>query len=121
MIPIAAIVVGGSVAMLNVWVNHRRTQQMLEQWHKERMTAMEKGLPLPEIAASLLGDGDTPTRALRSGISLVLVGVVVYFAIAEGIDEGLALFGLIPSAVGIANLLYAALLFWRKQAVSANA
>jgi hypothetical protein len=119
LIPIVAIVFGVSAGMHYTWLNHRRNQQMLEQWHKERMTAMDKGLPLPEIPASLFADIDT-LGALRNGISLVLVGVIVYFAIAKGVDEDLALFGLIPSAVGIANLLYAALLWRRKQAQPPN-
>jgi hypothetical protein len=112
-----AIVFGVSAGMLNVWVIHRRKQQVLEQWHKERMAAMEKGLPLPEIRADLVGD-ETPSvaRSLRSGISLVLIGIVVYAATARGIDEDLALFGLIPCAVGVANLIYAAIISRRKQA-----
>jgi hypothetical protein len=116
MIPIVAIVIGGSAGMFNVWVSHRRKQQLLEQWHKERMVAIEKGIPLPEIPANLLdADALSPERALRTGLSLVLVGVIVYVAMARAIDEDLALFGLIPSAVGIANLLYAALLWRRRQ------
>jgi hypothetical protein len=116
MIPIVAIIAGASISMFNVWLNHRRKQQVLEQWHKERMTAMDKGLPVPEIPAELFADIDT-LAALRSGISLVLVGVVLYFAIAEGLDETLAWFGLVPTAVGVANLLYAVLLLRRKQRV----
>jgi hypothetical protein len=119
MIPIVAIVFGASAGMLNVWLNHRRKQQVLEQWHKERMTAMEKGLPGPEIPAALFADIDR-LAAIRTGISLVLVGGVVYIGIAQGVDESLAWFGLIPAAVGIANLLYAALLWRRKQVVSPN-
>lgn len=111
-----AIAFGVSLAMLNVWVVHRRKQQMLEQWHKERMTAMEKGLSLPEVPAQLFSDADTSSaRLLRSGISLILIGIVVYVATARAIDEDLALFGLIPCAVGVANLIYAALLSRRKQ------
>jgi hypothetical protein len=111
-----AIAFGVSLAMLNVWVVHRRKQQMLEQWHKERMTAMEKGLPLPEVPAHLLSDADTSiARLLRNGISLILIGLVVYFATYRALDEDLALFGLIPCAVGVANLIYAALLSRRKQ------
>ena len=112
-----AIVFGVSPGMLNIWVAHRRQQQLLEQWHKERMTAMEKGLPLPDVPAQLLGDGDTSiARLLRSGISLILIGIVVYVATARALDEDLALFGLIPCAVGVANLIYAALLSRRKHA-----
>jgi hypothetical protein len=120
MIPIVAIVFGAAVSMFNVWVNHRRKQQMLEQWHRERMAAIEKGIPLPELPASLYAlDSLSPARALRNGISLVLIGALLYVAMARGIDEDLALFGLIPGAVGFANLLYAALL-WRRQQMVPN-
>jgi hypothetical protein len=115
MIPIVAIVFGVSAGMWGVWLSHRRKQQLLEQWHKERMVAMEKGLPLPEVPVKLFGEDD-PLAVLRSGISFVLIGIVVYVALAKGVDEDMAWFGLIPTAVGIANLLYAALLWRRKQA-----
>ena len=50
---------------------------------------------------------------MRSGITLTLVGVVLYLGIRQFIDENMALFGLIPSAIGVANLVYAAVL-WRR-------
>jgi hypothetical protein len=46
-----------------------------------------------------------------------LIGIVCYVAMTKGVDEDMAWFGLIPTAVGIANLLYAALLWRRKQVV----
>jgi hypothetical protein len=102
--------------MLNVWVVHRRKQLMLEQWHKERMTAMEKGLPLPDAPAHVFNDAEmSSVRLVRNGISLILIGIIVYIATARALDEDLALFGLIPCAVGAANLIYAALLARRKQ------
>ena len=116
-----AIVFGVSAGMLNIWVSHRRKQQVLEQWHKERMSAMEKGFPLPELPSNLFGDdAASGVRALRSGISLILIGIIVYIATARAIDEDLALFGLIPCAVGLANLIYAAILWRRKQVAAAN-
>jgi hypothetical protein len=110
-----AIVFGVSAGMLNIWVSHRRKQQVLEQWHKERMAAMDKGLPLPELPINVLTD-DTPSamRSLRTGISFVLIGAAVYVATARALDEDLAFFGLIPSAVGVANMIHAALLWRRK-------
>jgi cadmium resistance protein CadD (predicted permease) len=45
---------------------------------------------------------------------LLLIGILLFFAInTAGGREG-ALFGLIPAAVGIANLLYAAIQ-WKKE------
>ena len=49
---------------------------------------------------------------------LTLIGILLFFAIdVSGGREG-ALFGLIPAAVGIANLVYAAIL-WKKEKAEA--
>jgi hypothetical protein len=113
-IPIIAIVMGIGLAMMAVWSDHRRKAQLLEQNHRERMHAIEKGAELPPIPANLVGAGNGPATAsaaksLRSGIMLTLIGILLFIAIkaADG-DEG-ALFGLIPAAVGVANLVYAAI------------
>ena len=45
---------------------------------------------------------------------LVLIGIVLFFAITVVGAEEAALFGLIPAAVGVANLVYAALQ-WDKE------
>ncbi|HPF27165.1 MAG TPA: DUF6249 domain-containing protein [Steroidobacteraceae bacterium] len=117
LIPIVAIVFGVSAGMLGSWFSHRRKQQGLEQVHKERMVALEKGLPMPDVPAGLLGSNDGPTAAsaLRNGIMLTLIGVLLYFALARVADENVAIFGLIPAAVGVANLLYAWMLARRER------
>jgi hypothetical protein len=119
LIPIVAIVMSIGIAMVYVWSEHRRKSQLLEQNHRERMHALEKGIELPPLPANLVGAGNGPStssaaKSLRSGIMLTLIGVLLYFAIdvADG-SEG-ALFGLIPAAVGIANLVYAAIQ-WDKE------
>jgi uncharacterized membrane protein YkvI len=118
-IPIVAIVMGIGIGMLAIWSEHRRKAQLLEQNHRERMHAIEKGLELPPLPAGLIGVSNGPATAsavksLRSGIMLTLIGIILYFAIdMVGADEA-SLFGLIPSAIGIANLVYAAIL-WNKE------
>ncbi|MBK6597971.1 MAG: hypothetical protein IPG25_08815 [Proteobacteria bacterium] len=109
LIPIVAIVFGVSAGMLGTWLSYRRKQQVLEQFHKERMAALDRGLPLPDVPGNLLGDNDVPTpaRVLRNGVMLTLIGVVLYFALAQVANSDVALFGLIPAAIGVANLLYA--------------
>lgn len=118
-IPIVAIVMGIGIGMLAIWSEHKRKAQLLEQNHRERMHAIEKGLELPPLPANLVGmptgngpSTATPAKSLRSGIMLLLVGVILYFAIRQFTYEG-ALFGLIPAAVGVANLVYAAIR-WNK-------
>ena len=112
---ITPVVLGIGAGMLPVYLSHRRKELLLRNAHSERMMALEKGMPIPEMPADLV-DLDTPNAAgsMRSGLALTLVGVVLYFAIRQFIDEDMGLFGLIPTAVGIANLVYAAVL-WRRE------
>ena len=123
-IPIVAIIMGIGIGMLSIWSDHKRKAQLLEQNHRERMHAIEKGLELPPIPANLVGGSNGPATAsaaksLRSGIMLTLIGILLYVAIdVAGGKEG-ALFGLIPSAIGIANLVYAAIQ-WNKEKESAG-
>ena len=117
-IPIVAIIMGCSIAIVSVWGEHKRKSQILEQNHRERMNALEKGVELPPLPMNLANDSTpataTPAKSLRAGIMLVLIGAVLYFAIDRiGASEA-ALFGLIPAAVGIANLVYAAIQ-WNKE------
>ena len=118
-IPIVAIVMGIGIGMLAIWSEHKRKSQLLDQNHRERMHAIEKGIELPPLPPNLVGMTNGPSTAsaaksLRSGIMLVLIGILLFFAIGvSGGEEG-ALFGLIPAAVGIANLVYAAIQ-WNKE------
>jgi hypothetical protein len=117
-IPIVAIVFGIGIAMLGLWTDHQRRTQKLEHLHRERMAAIEKGVPLPATTEDRDRGDDkwsNPARMLRSGILLLGLGIILYFAInAAGGSEG-ALFGLIPSALGLANLAYAGVLFSRER------
>jgi hypothetical protein len=118
-IPIVAIIMGIGIGMLSIWSEHKRKSQLLEQNHRERMHALEKGIELPALPPNLVGYSNGPATAsaaksLRSGVMLLLIGILLFFAIdVAGGREG-ALFGLIPAAVGIANLLYAAIQ-WKKE------
>jgi hypothetical protein len=118
-IPIVAIVMGISVAIVSIWSEHKRKAQLIEQNHRERMLAIEKGIELPPLPANLVGMSNGPSTAsaaksLRSGIMLVLIGILLFVGIGvAGGKEG-AIFGLIPAAVGVANLVYAAIQ-WEKE------
>lgn len=123
-IPIVAIVMGIGIGMLAIWSEHKRKAQLLEQNHRERMHAIEKGLELPPLPANVVGSSNgpstaTPEKALRSGVMLVLIGVILYFALRRVGAEEASLFGLIPAAIGVANLFYAALL-WKKGRLAAS-
>jgi hypothetical protein len=121
-IPIVAIVMGIGIGMLSIWTEHKRKAQLLEQYHKERIVALEKGLPLPELDRKLvaLDESEPPTaaRAYRNGLMLLLIGIILYFGLDELLGIRFSLFGLIPAAVGVANLLYGVLL-QRKESAAA--
>jgi Ca2+/H+ antiporter len=112
LIPIVAIVFGVAAGMLATWAAHRRKEQFLQQVHKERMAAIERGIPIPELPRGLFDQNEQPTvaRSLRTGIIMLLIAVILYFAIDSVGASEVALFGLIPGAVGIGNLFYARML-----------
>jgi hypothetical protein len=121
-IPIVAITLSLGFAMLGLWTDHQRRSQKLEHLHRERMAAIEKGIPLPQNPEADRPDDKkaNPARMLRSGVLLLSLGIVLYFAIdAAGGREG-ALFGLIPGTLGLANLAYAAALFRKERDVAAQ-
>ncbi len=109
LIPVVAIVFGVSAGMLATWATHRRKEQFLQHVHKERMAAIERGIPIPELPRGLFDQNEQPTvaRSMRTGIIMLLIAVILYFAITTAGAADIALFGLIPGAVGIGNLFYA--------------
>jgi len=123
-IPITAIVMGIGIGMLGLWTDHKRKSQMLEQLHKERMAAIEKGIELPPMNADPYTERPAstvanPARILRNGVFMVAFGIVLYFALdTVGASEA-AVFGLIPATIGLANLAYAAVLFDKERKAEA--
>lgn len=116
LIPISAIVMSLGIGMLGLWADHKRKSQVLEQTHKERMAAIERGVTLPPANIDLLtskpvGNVANPARILRNGVFMVSLGIVLYFALNTVGAEEAAVFGLIPATIGLANLAYAAVLF----------
>ena len=107
MIPIFAIVFGVTVAIFAIMTAHREKTLRVELRHKERLAAMEKGLELPpELEDPDNGGKRSRSGSLRSGLIGVGVGIVLYFALDRLAGDDIALFGLIPAAVGLANLIF---------------
>jgi len=102
-IPIVAIIMSLSIPIVYAIVDYRRRRDIVEAHHKERLAAIEKGLDIPPEPVE--PENGKKSSALRSGLIGLFVGVVLYFALAEVAGSDIALFGLIPAAVGIANLL----------------
>ncbi len=103
MIPILGIVLGVAIAIVSIVSSHRQKLKLAELRHRERLAAIEKGieLPLDPEPDADAGKGNS----LKSGLSGLLLGVVLYFALREVADDDIALFGLIPAALGVASLI----------------
>ena len=102
-IPIFGIVFGVGVAIVSIVAGHRERIKRAELRHRERIAALEKGIELPPEP-----DYDARSKragSLKSGLMGIFVGIVLYFALRAVADDDVALFGLIPTAVGIANLI----------------
>jgi hypothetical protein len=106
-IPLFGIVFGVAAGIVVIVSRHREKLQRAELRHRERLAAMEKGLELPpELVEEDNGDRRRGSAALRQGLIYLGVGIVLYFALEAVADEDVALFGLIPAAIGVAMLIF---------------
>lgn len=112
-IPILAIVLGVSLAMLGMFFRYRRRREMFALYHQERMAALDKGLELPPLPDGFFSGRSarwqTPHRSLRMGLIWLSVGITLGVALVFNRKPSAALFALIPAGVGFALLVYYAL------------
>jgi len=107
MIPIFGIVFGIAVAIVAIVTSHRQKMQRADLRHKERLAAIDKGLELPPETEDPEDAGKrSRSGSLRSGLIGLAVGIVLYFALDRLASDDIALFGLIPAAIGLANLIF---------------
>jgi len=112
LIPVVGIMFGIGIAAVAIITKHRQDLQRNELRHKERLAAIEKGIELPPELAVENGNGNggggesRRGNTLRTGLTTLFVGVVLYFALLKLVGDEIALFGLIPAAVGVANLIF---------------
>jgi hypothetical protein len=104
LIPIVAVVGGMAIAIVGVITKSKEE----ELKHKERIIAMEKGIPIPE-SAPCLPKADKPRYlAIRAwGLVITLIGValIVSISIGQQDDPRHGIWGLIPTGLGIGLLL----------------
>ncbi len=103
-IPILGIIMGVLIAIAVIFAAHRQKMQRNDMRHKERMAALEKGLEIPPEPVE--SDNGSKVSTLRTGLTGLLVGIVLYFALDAVAGSEVALFGLIPAAIGLANLIF---------------
>lgn len=102
LIPIFAIVGGFGVAIVAIIVGYREKMKRSELRHRERITALEKGIELPPDPEP---NPDGKRTSLKRGLTGLFLGIVLYFALRAVADGNVAIFGLIPAALGVANLI----------------
>ena len=115
-VPITAIVLGLTTAMLKLILNYSRRRHMFALYHRERMAAIEKGIELPALPEDFFNeDSKLPSRGghgtLLTGLILVFGGLTLalalHFTESRTDDNGeAALYGLIPASIGAACLVY---------------
>ena len=98
-IPILAVTGGVLIAITAVIISGRKKD--LE--HRERIAAMEKGLPLPEPPP----DRRKPVHSIRRAGGLVMTGIGLSLWIGISVSESArdGVWGLIPLFIGIALLI----------------
>ena len=102
-IPILAVCGGVLIAITAIITNGRKK----EQEHRERLIAMEKGLPLPNPITEV----ERPKFSNRRANGLVMTGIGLALTIAmwvEGGDDS-GVWGLIPLFIGIGLLIAGAI------------
>jgi hypothetical protein len=122
-IPIVAITLGIAIGALAIWSEHKRKLELIDRIHRERMMALEKGVEPPALPPGMVGDLAAKPKpvprylwpkAMRNGLMLLFVGIVMYFGVIEADGREGAVFMLVPAALGLANLVYAAVV-WKQE------
>lgn len=111
LIPVVAIVMGIGLAMLENVTSHKRRSQALEQRHRERLAAIEKGIELPPDAqdpeAQLeLAKALRKPRYLLRGLVFSGIGAAMLLAWIGPAEDTIRSLGWILLAIGIAQLIY---------------
>ena len=111
MIPVVAIVMGIGLALVSVIAQHRTRVKALEQRHRERMAAIEKGIELPPDLASDSADdggrGKKPaSRYLLQGLICLGIGAALLVSSFTIMPAELQLPGGVLVAIGAALIIF---------------
>lgn len=114
LIPLVAIVFSIglplSIPIVYLVLNHRKGRRLMDLHHAERMAAIERGLELPPLPLDVLGAPRSSRSTLLPGLIWLFVGLAIIAGLrgveAVGGLYGLSLWGLVPTGVGVAYLIY---------------
>jgi hypothetical protein len=110
LISIVAIGLPLSIPIIYLVLNYRKRLRLIELVHAERMAAIERGMDVPTLPVEILGSRPVSRSTLLPGLVWLLVGLALITGL-HGISGyagvgGLSIWGLVPTAVGIAYLIY---------------
>jgi len=112
-IPLVSIVLGILMIIVSIVTKHRRQMQELDNRHRERMAAIEKGLDLPpDTVVERAAAGERSRGYRRTGSDyllrgLIWLGVGIALSVSDNFfGTGNRMFGWIAAAVGVAYLIY---------------
>jgi Domain of unknown function (DUF6249) len=108
-IPIVAIIFGIGIGMLSMYLDYRKKREFFQLHHQERLAAIDKGMEVPPLPVEFFQDPRRRPRTnadyLRRGLVWLLVGIALSVALYYQ-HGGASLWGLVPAAAGLANLLF---------------
>jgi len=97
-----------SIPIVFLVLDYQKRRRLMELHHAERMAAIERGIEIPPLPINVLG---WRTMSLLPGLVFLFVGVALLVGLygSDAPDHaflGLSLWGLVPTAIGLAWLTY---------------
>jgi len=110
LISIVAIGLPLSIPIIYLVLNYRKRLRLIELVHAERLAAIERGMEVPALPVEILGSPPVSRSTLLPGLVWLFVGLALIAGL-HGIGAyagvgGLSIWGLVPTAVGVAYLIY---------------
>jgi hypothetical protein len=110
LVPIFGTIMVFGWLIVTVIVNYRMRRDMFALYHQERLAAIEKGVELPPIPEDFFKEDGAKPRSLHSDFGWALFwllgGLAVLVALYFNFSGKVALFALIPIAIGLHYLIY---------------
>jgi hypothetical protein len=88
------------IPIVAIWAGHQRQIREVEARHRERMAAIEKGLPVPADPAPRPRSSGSP---LLRGLVWLGIGLAIVYS---RVDDTFSRLGWIPAAIGAAFLIF---------------
>jgi len=98
-----------SIPIVYLALNYRKRRRLMELHHAERMAAIERGMEIPPLPIEILGGRPASRSVLLPGLIWLFVGLALMVGLHEFNAEAgfsVSVWGLVPTAVGIAYLIY---------------